>query len=372
MPPKGLRLPLNENTKSTIGSSSAPGASSSQGNTLPILFKLPNEIIHEILSYFPDMDLPKINRGDIYLLYDPSIETSGYIREDALRALSQTCHTLREFFLPLLWEHFDVYARGGGMIWYKRVSNTLTRGSVFLKDPRNQIIASHVRSCRVVLTRCATNIALPAFAKCLASLPNLHTLDILHAHSQMTTHLKEGFKRGNFPAIKKIILPSCAHNVLRCCPEVTSVTCIEENGSKLIGAIASSCPKVEVLERFSPDINMAKRIVNKVSNLKRITLHMHDRITQIVTALKPLKHLCEIDFLHPTPLGPDLTFLSSAEIASSPAIKAAKEVLKGPPERRKLGIIYHWYERDGVVSERIGWYCEDLSWHEKRISVPLY
>jgi hypothetical protein len=69
----------------------------------------------------------------------------------------------------------------------------------------------------------------------------------------MTTHLKNGFANTNIPSVRKIILPSWAHEVLRCCPEVTHVICNRGDGSKLISAIAKSCKKVEILDGFVLD-----------------------------------------------------------------------------------------------------------------------
>ncbi|KAF8582647.1 hypothetical protein K439DRAFT_137300 [Ramaria rubella] len=113
-------------------------------------------------------------------------------------------------------------------------------------------------SCHVVLTRCAKSTTIPAFARCLALLPNLRTIEILHAHSQMTTAFKNSFEGISLPSIHTAILSSCAHNILRCCPEVRYVTCTEENGSKLVSAIAQCCPKVEGLHGIIPDVALMK------------------------------------------------------------------------------------------------------------------
>ena len=73
----------------------------------------------------------------------------------------------------------------------------------------------------------------------------------MHAHSQMTTALKNAFEGKHYPQIRTIILPSCAHNVLRACPGVVEVICSDHDGSKLLTAIAKECRNVEVLEGFS-------------------------------------------------------------------------------------------------------------------------
>lgn len=102
----------------------------------------------------------------------------------------------------------------------------------------------------VSLTRYHVQKILPAFVNALEMLPNLHTLRICHAHSQMTAHLQSAFGGHVFPQITTVVLPSCAHNVLRCCPNVKDVTNIGEDGTKLAGAICKECPRVERVANF--------------------------------------------------------------------------------------------------------------------------
>jgi len=51
----------------------------------------------------------------------------------------------------------------------------------------------------VSLTRYQFTKILPAFVNALEMLPNLHTLRICHAHSQMSTYLKSAFEGHVFP-----------------------------------------------------------------------------------------------------------------------------------------------------------------------------
>ena len=59
----------------------------------------------------------------------------------------------------------------------------------------------------ICLTRCKDKVVMPLFASCLSMLPNLHTLQIVHAHSQMTTALKNAFENKSYPQIRTIIFP---------------------------------------------------------------------------------------------------------------------------------------------------------------------
>lgn len=118
------------------------------------------------------------------------------------------------------------------------------------------------RVVNVSLTRCSTGTVLPAFVKCLENLPNLHTLQILRAHTAMTGILKTHFDGHRFPNVRSIIVPEHGHEILRCCPEVRKVICNAGNGSKVVTAIAKCCRKVEVLEGIGADENVVKRMLH--------------------------------------------------------------------------------------------------------------
>lgn len=112
----------------------------------------------------------------------------------------------------------------------------------------------------ILLSRYSIDTVLPALIQALNSLPNLHTLQITGVHRKMSTALKTAFDGHVFPQIRTVILPSEAHNILRCCPETRKVVCINgDDGSQLIGAIANACKKVDTLEGFSGAVNVMKR-----------------------------------------------------------------------------------------------------------------
>lgn len=112
----------------------------------------------------------------------------------------------------------------------------------------------------VTLTRYQTATILPAFAQCLSILPNLHTIEIAHAHSKMMSHLKSAFEGKKFPTVRTVSLPSCAHAILRCCPAVENVTCTSGDGGTLISALAAAkCNKLTKVSGITPNTFMANR-----------------------------------------------------------------------------------------------------------------
>lgn len=189
----------------------------------------------------------------------------------------------------MLWERLDVCTARFTRIWYKQVSATLesrSRGLI-----ANKHLAEHVRIVNVVLTRCSTWTVLPPFSECLTLLPNLHTLQIVHAHSQMTTAIKNAFAGCNIPTVRTIILPSHAHNILRCCPNVQSVICTSDDGSKLICAINGNCNAVQSVEGFwLRETTHMKRFVKAVPLLQHITVRS-DIPLETLILLSSLKRL---------------------------------------------------------------------------------
>lgn len=101
----------------------------------------------------------------------------------------------------------------------------------------------------VCLTQHNDDSVVPLFASCLHSLPNLHTLQVMHVQSpMMVSLLKDAFANEKYPQIRTVVLPSLAHGVLRACPEVRDVTCNDALGAQLLlSAIDTECRKVEVV-----------------------------------------------------------------------------------------------------------------------------
>jgi hypothetical protein len=240
------------------------------------IITLPSELLTEIASYF-------LTILSVDIIENPTTLPVEYReRSDILRALSQTCKDLRSALQPLAWERLEActHTETRGQ-FFKEVGTALERKCTGILKCKH--LLPHVRfvlrcyrwSCNihlavtdirpdsivtVSLTRYQTGTILPAFAECLAALPNLHTIQVVHAHSQMTTPLKNAFKGKSFPSVRTVIIPSCAHEILRCCPAVEDLTCNEGDGSTLIGAlVAAKCNNLRTLRGIPMNSAKAKR-----------------------------------------------------------------------------------------------------------------
>ncbi|KAK1229626.1 hypothetical protein PQX77_007294 [Marasmius sp. AFHP31] len=283
MPPKKKKA---KNSGKSISPSDKPKDSKSPIQQNDSLFlKLPVEILTtQILDYFPNVPVgipeeirPDHSQGPAPLLPEIVLE-----RSKVLRALAQTCRRLREVCLPLQWEQLDLCAypheRGYGGSWYLTITKKTERVSEGLLNSPD--LASYVRIINVALTRCSPKTVLPAFARCIQALPNLHTLQVVHAHTQITSFIKNGFEGFSFPQIRTVIIPPQAHNLLLSCPEVRRVVCdCWVDSQKLVAPIVKICKKVERLEGMEMTMTTLKRLVKSASNLKYLDLQL-DRIDE--------------------------------------------------------------------------------------------
>ena len=79
----------------------------------------------------------------------------------------------------------------------------------------------------------------------------------------MTTVIKEGFRGVVLPGIRTLIIPGHCHEILKCCPQVTSVWCNSGDGSKLATVILRFCREVQEMRGFYPkDENFVKSALN--------------------------------------------------------------------------------------------------------------
>ncbi|KAH7098455.1 hypothetical protein BKA62DRAFT_660764 [Auriculariales sp. MPI-PUGE-AT-0066] len=189
---------------------------------------------------------------------------------------SWLCRATRQVSLPINWRSFDIFPTkldpGRTQDASIAGAENLERLSLFVIECEH--VQSLVRHVRIFLTRRRTSDVLPLFARALQLLPNAETLDIPHVHTAMTTHIKDGFRGCTFASIRHVLLQSWAHNIVRLCPNASSITIRagQKDTSKVVSAIAEACPNVSEIKDFRlSDDNTLKRLVKAVPNLKVYT-----------------------------------------------------------------------------------------------------
>ena len=149
----------------------------------------------------------------------------------------------------------------------------------------------------VSFSRYSTSV-LPAFVRSIEALSNLHTLRI-QMHHKMSSDLKRTFEGHVFPQVRTISLPSHAHHILRCCPEVRKVICNSRmDSSTLVSAIAMGCKKVEEVQGFRGPENVMKRTVFPPF----LVGLLHLLIMSYLGLAKAAPNLRSIKFDYPIPL----------------------------------------------------------------------
>ncbi|KAF6759552.1 hypothetical protein DFP72DRAFT_1043182 [Ephemerocybe angulata] len=280
------------------------GASENPTNVSKGLGKLPPELVSEVLSCWKPIknETMLVVGQDAEYIRGPTLDKSYLARTDALRALSQTCVAYRRAYLPILWRELDACVSTregvddmGTYQWFKHLGMALFRKSSLLSH--NAGLANLVREMHVTITRFQADVVLPAFIECLESLPNLHTIHLLHVHTALGPALRKATDGLCLPGVRTFIGPNYSHDILKSCPNVQSVECNREDGAKLIRAMAGNCKDVKVVRgiNMDGDAKLMKQLVKAAPKLH--TLEVGEKITdEAITELKLLQALSAIDF----------------------------------------------------------------------------
>ena len=235
------------------------------------VFKLPNDLIHSILSHIsPDPQLTG-HHARFRIQYGMEINDHRERRTQFLRPLSMTCKEMRLRLLPWIWEHLEPSWRD--FVGNLNIIANASRADMLLAASVKyfRVLCSGVLGliwllCRFMTVGTLWNVSkFPLFVRCLESLPSLHTLEIGRADSYTTTPLKDALKRSKLPQIKALILPPCAHPLLQHCHNVEDVDCVVKDrpvpSDQFLGFLASiRCSKVKRLAiPLVPRINASSK-----------------------------------------------------------------------------------------------------------------
>jgi hypothetical protein len=230
---------------------------------MPSLLDLPTELLMEIVKSYPPLyayDADALAHG---------VKIKQFYGQNALRALSQTCCTLRTIFLPALWVRVHagplwVLSREGSHKILERRMRGIQRTpylvpyiqyefSRFSAFQLTKIVSS---SLSVSFKECNMDNWQPIvqFIRVLRLLPNLRTLTILGLRHDMVSILAASCEGSLFPSVVTLALPDDLSSILHCFPNVQALTHVQHGSSyygglKLIGA-ASHCNQLHTFNNL--------------------------------------------------------------------------------------------------------------------------
>ncbi|KAF8548477.1 hypothetical protein OG21DRAFT_1489355 [Imleria badia] len=338
----------SKRAKTTAKATTPDGADSGSMSAQPQLFipfqtgpsleRVPDDVLHEILSYLPTLSERHVLFG--YRGVPPVIHSTTLVRTSTLRALSQTSRILRSRCLAMAWRNIELCGASlpkHNVTFYRVIGEATQAGVRVLKACPH--LLPLIQTVSVVLTRFRSAEIIPAFAACLATLPNLTTIQVIHAHSQMTTAIKNAFEGKRFPSVRRISLPCSAHEIIKSCPNVEEVMCTEGNGSTIIGSvIKGNCHEVRVLKGIFAPIT---RLVKVLPNLKQVSVDMGRDMTPLTSfpLLDTIEIFVDDDVRQDLPL---------REVAAADVKQASKILKENKSQAEKTLIVTKWNDVSDV------------------------
>ena len=103
----------------------------------------------------------------------------------------------------------------------------------------------------VSLVQCSAHPALKVFGRCLESLPNLHTLNVLYCNFSKED-IRIEFSKRRYPSIRKVLIPGLACPILHACRKAQTVVVNDgRDCCECMKTIVQACPKVEHIDGIS-------------------------------------------------------------------------------------------------------------------------
>ncbi|KAG6910647.1 hypothetical protein DXG01_009157 [Tephrocybe rancida] len=294
---------------------------------------LPTEILVAIASHYLTIPIPSYQRQ----LYSKEY----LVRQEVLRALSQTSRSLRSIFLPISWERIEVGVdpRGKGPLLKhlslrKRVATELIR-QLEIVTVRDPTLAPYVKIVNVCLTEFSSDTVMEEFSRCLQLFKNLHTIQILvwGYDVDIEKDLRKAFRGVSLPSVRTLVFPPFAAPLLGACCNARIIECSGDFvGESTLNEVVAACPLVELVRGFG-NIDYHKNMPKMIKAFPR-TRHIvfHDGNRSL-----------SMDIVRQVSQFPDLTTIEL-------------DLIHG------LGYTEGWDQRSGLFEEPIRKFmCEDAS-----------
>ncbi|KAF8126616.1 hypothetical protein EV363DRAFT_1337907 [Boletus edulis] len=290
-----------------------------------------DDVLLEVVSYLPTHFSTFNNRPERILIHPMYvILCTTPARTPILRALSQTSRLLRSRCLPLVWQRTAFWGPNFGRLdaSFDEAIGKRNYSSLHVLKACPYLLPL-IRTVSVMLTTYQKAEIIPAFADCLATLPNLNTTQIIYTDFRMQTAIKNAFRGKRFPSVRRISLPSCAHEIIKRCPNLEEVICVDEDGNKIIQSIVEGkCHQVRILKGISAPLT---RLVDLVPNLTHASVAMGSDMTPLTN----FPFLGTIEILIDCDINVDLPLSEFAALD----IGRAREILKGNKSQAEKTVV---------------------------------
>ncbi|KAF8129162.1 hypothetical protein EV363DRAFT_1584620 [Boletus edulis] len=256
--------------------------------TGPSLERIPDDILLDVVSHFPTIAIDDSQRSCYEAYCHPRylIPSTLLARTSTLRALSQTSRLLRSRCLALAWQRTA--------FWGPNIRRL---------DASMSYLLPLIRTVSIMLTTYQKAEIIPAFAACLATLPNLNTIQVIYTETRMQTAIKDAFRDH-----QKVSQPR-------------GVTCVDGDGSKIIQSIVEGkCHQVRILKGISAPLT---RLVGLVPNLTHASVVVNSDMSPLIS----FPFLDTIEILVQWHVSVPVDLPLSEFVALD--IKKAREILKG-------------------------------------------
>ncbi|KAF8125182.1 hypothetical protein EV363DRAFT_1270211 [Boletus edulis] len=297
--------------------------------TVPSLERIPDDVLLEVVSHLPIIDdTPRRYESFGHLEY--AVDSTILSRTPTLRALSKTSRLLRSRCLAIAWRNVELC---GIHLWkYKYLIDSQAISKVAETGIRVLNACPYllplIQSVSVILTTYNKAQIVPELAACLATLPNLNTIQVVYTDYRMQTVIKNAFRGKRYPSVRRISLPSSAYEIIRRCPNVEEVACVDEDGSKIIQSIVEGkCHQVRILRGIPAPLT---RLVDLVPNLTHASVALKSDMAPL--AGFPFLDTIEIiiDNFYYLEVGQSLSEFAALDV------KKAREILKGNKNKSRV------------------------------------
>ncbi|KAJ7038982.1 hypothetical protein C8F04DRAFT_332626 [Mycena alexandri] len=240
---------------------------------MPSLPDLPTELLMEIIKYYPE------------LYVEVDARTKGVLSEqypgnDALRALSQTSRTLRDIYLPVLWERFHscFTVRNRPKRKIRTRAKMLERRMKGIQ--KTPYIQPYIRSLSISLSECRMDNWQPMaeFIRVLDLLPNLRELTLTPFTHQMTPVLTTACQGKSYPSILTLTIHDALAPIMHCFPNVETLNLSDGASFALFMAAKEHCKHIHTINNITLSPFIVDLLRDAIPKLKRLSLWSRIRL----------------------------------------------------------------------------------------------